>query len=78
MEDSTVPIKIHPYKHPNRLKDEIEKAIKVLLELGLIRLGSNRFPFSVVLVKKKDRTLNMWIYYQALNKKTIKNQYIIP
>ena len=32
----------------------------------------------MVLVKKKDGTLQMCIDYQALNKKTIKNRYPIP
>ena len=29
----TLTINIHPYKHPKRFKDEIEKAIKEILEL---------------------------------------------
>ena len=36
LEVGTLPIKIHPYKHSKKFKDEIEKAIKELLELGLI------------------------------------------
>ena len=46
-----------PYKHPKRYKDEIEKTIKELLELGYIRPSSSPFASSVVLVKKKDGTL---------------------
>jgi len=78
LEAGTLPIKIHPYKHPKRLKDEIEKAIKELLELGLIIPSSSPFAYSVVLVKKKDGTLRMCIDYRVLNKKTIKNRYPIP
>jgi hypothetical protein len=38
-----------PYKHPNKFKDEIEKAIKELLEMGHIRPSSstNHFFHSV-------------------------------
>ena len=60
-EAGTLSIKIHPYKHPNRFKDEIEKPIKELLELGLIIPSSSRFAYLVVLVKKKDGTLSMHI-----------------
>ena len=78
LEAGTLPIKIHPYKHPKRFKDEIENAIKELHELGLIKPRSSPFASSVVLVKKKDGTLRMCIDYWCLNKKTIKNWYPIP
>jgi len=66
-----------PYRHPRRFKNEIEKAIKELLEMGYIRPSSSPFASSVVLVLKKDGTMRMCIDYQALNKKTIKNWYPI-
>jgi hypothetical protein len=64
--------------HPNMYKDEIEKAIKELLDMGHIRPSSIPFASSVVLVKKKDRNMHMCIDYRALNKKTFKNRYPIP
>ena len=65
---------ITPYRHPKRLKDEIEKTIKELLAMGHIRPSKSPFAFLVVLVKKKDRTLRMCIDYRVLNRKTIKNR----
>jgi hypothetical protein len=67
-----------PYRHPKKFKDEIEKAIKELLDMGHIRPNSSPFASSVVLFKKKDGTMRMCIDYRALNKKTIKNRYPIP
>jgi hypothetical protein len=67
-----------PYRHPKMYNDEIEKAIKELLDMGHIRPSSSPFASSVVLVKKKDGTMHMCIDYRALNKKTIKNRYPIP
>jgi hypothetical protein len=67
-----------PYRHPKKFKDEIEKAIKELLAIGHIRPSMSPFASSVVLVLKKDGTLQMCIDYRALNKKTIKNWYPIP
>jgi len=67
-----------PYLHPKRFKDDIEKSIKELLGTGHIRPSNNPFTSSVVLVLKKDGTMRMCIDYRALNKKTIKNRYLIP
>ena len=61
-----------PYRHPKRYKDEIEKTIKELMELGYICPSSNAFASSMVLVKKKDGTLRICIYYIEQNNKTIK------
>ena len=51
--------------------------MKDLLEMGHIRLSSSPFASSVVLVKRKDGTMQMCIDYRELNKKTIKNMYPI-
>jgi hypothetical protein len=78
LEAGAKPIITTPYRHPKKYKDEIEKAIKELLDMGHIRPSSSPFSSSVVLVKKKDGTMRMCIDFQDLNKKTIKNRYPIP
>jgi hypothetical protein len=45
--------------------------------MGHIRPSFNPFASSVILVKRKDGTLRMCIDYRALDKKTIKNKYLI-
>lgn len=77
LEDGAKPNTTTPYHHPKAYKDEIEKTIRELLDMGFIRPSSSPFASLVVLVKKKDGTLHMCIDYRALNKKTIKNQYPI-
>ena len=67
-----------PYRHPQKYKYEIEKAIQELLAMGHIQPSSSPFASPVVLVKKKDGTMRMFIDYRALNKKTLKNRYPIP
>jgi hypothetical protein len=75
LEEGTKPIITSPYRHPKKYKDEIEKSIKELLDMGHIRPSSSPFASSVVLVEKEDGTMHMCIDYRALNKNTIKNIY---
>jgi hypothetical protein len=78
LEAGAKPIITTPYRHPKKYKDEIEKVIKEILDMGHIRPSSSPFASSVVLVKKKDGMMRMCIDFRALNKKTIKNRYSIP
>ena len=78
LEKDAKPVITTPYRHPQKYKDEIEKAIQELLAMGHIQPSSSPFASPVVLVKKKDGTMRMCIDYGALNKKTIKNHYPIP
>jgi hypothetical protein len=57
LQEGEKPVITTPYKHSKKLKDEIEKAIKELLEMGHIRVSSSPFASFVVLVKKKDGTM---------------------
>ena len=41
LEEGTSPIQILPYIHPKKFRDEIEKSIQKILELGLIRPSSS-------------------------------------
>jgi hypothetical protein len=78
LEEEAKPMITPPYRHPRRFKDEIKKEIKELMAMVHIIPNNNPFASSVVLVWKKDGTMRMCIYYQALNKKIIKNRYPIP
>jgi hypothetical protein len=77
LEEGGKPVITTLYRHPKKYKDEIEKAIKALLDMGHIRPSSNPFASSVVLVKNTDGTMCMCIDFRALNKKAIKNRYPI-
>jgi hypothetical protein len=78
LEAGATPVITAPYRHPKKFKDEIEKEIKEFIVMGHIRPSLSPFASSVVLILKKDGTLQMCIDYRALNKKKIKNRYPIP
>ena len=78
LQPSTGPVSVHPYRYTYYQKAKIERIVKELLELGLIRPSNSPFSSPVLLVKKTDGTWGFCIDYRALNKITIKNKYLIP
>ena len=58
--------------------EEIKRQIQELLQKGHIRLSSSPCGSPIVLVQKKDGTWRLCIDYQALNKITVQNRYLIP
>lgn len=49
-------VNIRPYRYVSVQKDEIEKMMKEMLEVGVIRPSKSPFTSPIVLVKKKDGT----------------------
>lgn len=57
------PPNIRPYHYGSLQKNEIEKAMQELLNVGFIRPNHSSFSFPVLLVKKKEGTWWMCIDY---------------
>lgn len=73
-----LPPNVHPYRRPFSQKNEIEKIVQELLEVGVIRPSTNLDSSPVVMVLKKEGTWNMCPDCRALNKLTIKDKFPIP
>ena len=48
------PVNQRPYRHKPELKNEIERQVKELLDVGVIRESTSLFSSPALLVKKKD------------------------
>ena len=64
--------------YPYYQKNDIEKIVKDLLEVGYIQNSQSPFAFPVLFVRKSNGSWRMCIDYRALNQATIKDKYPIP
>ena len=74
----TGPISIALYKMSPIELSELKKQLEELLEKQFVRPSVSPWGVSMLLVKKKDETMRLYVDYHQLNKVTIKNRYPLP
>ena len=77
LEDDTPPIHRPIYKLSPLELDKAKKQIQYMLEHGYIRLSISPYGAPVLFTLKKDGGLRFCINYRRLNKKTIKDRYML-
>ncbi|XP_035549720.1 uncharacterized protein LOC118349417 [Juglans regia] len=55
LKEGIEPINVRPYKYAHYQKNEIEKQVQDMLQVGLVRTSTSPFSSPVLLVKKKDK-----------------------
>jgi hypothetical protein len=73
-----VPVNARPYRYSPLHKDEIERQVREMLQLGLITTSTSPFASPVLLVQKKDGTWRFCVDYRSLNAIIIKNKFPMP
>lgn len=71
------PINARPYKYGHAQKEEIEKLVTEMLQVGVIRPSHNSYSSSVLLVKK-DGGWRFFVDYRKLTQVTIYDKFPIP
>ena len=74
----TSPISMTPHRIAPIELQELKVQIQELLGKGFIRPSTSPWGASVLVAKKKDKTLRLCIDYRQLNRVTIKNRYPLP
>jgi hypothetical protein len=73
-----LPPNIRPYRHPFSQKNDIEKMVQELLNVGIICPSTSPYSSPVVMALKKEGSWRMCLDFHALNKLTIKDKFPIP
>ncbi|XP_070007971.1 uncharacterized protein [Nicotiana sylvestris] len=74
----TKPVSTPPYRMALKGLNELKEQLEELLANGFVRPSVPPWGAPVLFMKKKDRTMWMFIAYRQLNKVTIKNKYSLP
>ncbi|MCI62634.1 enzymatic polyprotein, partial [Trifolium medium] len=74
----TGPISMAPYRMSASELKELKKQLEELLEKKFIRSSVSPWGEPVLLVEKKDGSMQLCVDYRQLNKATIKNKYPLP
>ena len=69
------PIASHPYRVPDRLKEEVRKEIESLVNLGIVKESVSPWASPLVPVPKKDGSVRVCVDYRKLNSVTQADPY---
>ena len=68
-----------PYRRQNpEVRWQEQEQLKEMLEQEIVRPSCSPWAFPVVMVKKKDGTLRLWIDFRKLNDVTVKDAHPLP
>ena len=74
----TTTISMTPHRVAPVELQELRVQLQGLLDKGFIRPSTSPWGASVLVAKKRGKTLRLCIDYRQLNKVTIQNQYLLP
>ena len=74
----TLPISMTPHRMAPVELQELRVQLQELLDKGFIRPSTSPWGASVLVAKKRGKTLRLCIGYRQLNRVMIQNRYLLP
>ena len=75
---SGTPVRVPPRRIPANYRLEVEKQIQTMLKEGIIEESSSPWSIPAVFVHKKTGDIRICVDYRELNKRTVKDAYLLP
>ena len=75
---STRPVRLSPYHIPHAYREAVQKKLKEMTVAGVIEPSQSEWSSPIVVVKKKDRNIQLFIDYHRLNSTTPFDAYPMP
>lgn len=72
------PIFSRPRRLPLAKRKAVEDQVDQWLQNGVIELSNSEFSSSIVMVKKRNESLRLYVDYRRVNKLIIKDRYPLP
>ena len=72
------PVRLPPYRVSHAYRDIVESELKEMLDSGIIEPSTSQWSASMVLVKKKDKSLRICVDYRRLNSVSQIDAYPMP
>ena len=72
------PIKVPPRRVPVNYHSEVQQQINTMLQQGIIEPSSSPWMAPAVFVRKKNGEIRLCVDYRELNKRTVKDAYLLP
>lgn len=75
---NAMPVKQNPRRIPLAQRKEVEDEIQRMLDNNIIHVSQSPWSSPIVVVKKKDNSIRLYIDYRKVNSVTIKDSYPLP
>ena len=73
-----LPVRQWPYCMPHAYRDTVERELEMMLKEGVIEPCVSKWASPMVIIKKKDDTIRLYVDYRRLNAETMMDAYPMP